>query len=549
MDDEHFPRRTQRSQMDLSAPPFDRIGDQNPTDEDRSLTLEALLSTRQHLLVFYTGRSAKNNDAIAPASPIAELIDTIDQYFTATEQLTTQHPLQPFSPANFESTSPFSFDPEQCAAAKRLLRPQERQPPFVANCGNDDNATDRPSSGEDKPPSGTESVLTLDDLDAVFTHPAKYFVRDVMRLSLPNEAVSTKQREAITPEGLQQWQLLVRLLGGDAELHDLLLPALPDRYGGVIKPEFSQLQARGEVPLGTPGEVAFRSRRDTTHLLSRHLRGMPNRDSQSTPENAPSTVFGHSNDDGLRIADALSLPRKDGLAFAFVGRAKAQKLVVPWIRYLAWQITDPAVACHADLFFCDAGSNSTAPITSWRFCAGENPIKRREFACRHFDNLLSLAQDARHTLLPIHPGSSLAFTQELAKQTDCAQRLWRHFWECASDAGDTARLSPKELAQMNKAIAAGKKQWRAEMSGEFTPDPFDTMAYGDTPPFELTAAPGQQLRDGQQQEPSPVAKQLIAAGINPNFVRCALGLWLPLCAAATQPPLVLARKSPTGRTT
>jgi exodeoxyribonuclease V gamma subunit len=114
VDSEVFPRTGTRPAWDLIARE-PRAWDRNPRDEDRALFLDALLSARDAFHIFYTGRTPQRNEEVAPAAPIAQLLEMLDRRFvaptpphgdppTASAWFTRSYPLQPFSERNFRAS-------------------------------------------------------------------------------------------------------------------------------------------------------------------------------------------------------------------------------------------------------------------------------------------------------------------------------------------------------------------------------------------------------------------------------------------------------------
>ena len=97
-----YPRCPQPADFDLIANQ-PRPGDRNRRDDDRYLFLEAILSARRHLLLFWVGRDLQENTELPPATVVAELRDYLDRGWHMADggsvvgALTTEHPLQPFS--------------------------------------------------------------------------------------------------------------------------------------------------------------------------------------------------------------------------------------------------------------------------------------------------------------------------------------------------------------------------------------------------------------------------------------------------------------------
>ena len=110
MNDADYPRPVTRNDFDLMAlPGQQRPGDRSRRDDDRYLMLEALLSARRVLHVSWTGRSGRDNTPQPPSVLVAQLRDYLAAGWQPAadgpllEQLTTEHPLQPFSRRYFEA--------------------------------------------------------------------------------------------------------------------------------------------------------------------------------------------------------------------------------------------------------------------------------------------------------------------------------------------------------------------------------------------------------------------------------------------------------------
>ena len=113
VDQEIFPRAGTRPAWDIIARE-PRPWDRNPRDEDRALFLDALLSARDACHIVYTGRTPQRDEEVAPAAPVAQLLEMLDRRFeapapvagagkrpSASQWLTRHYPLQPFSDRNF----------------------------------------------------------------------------------------------------------------------------------------------------------------------------------------------------------------------------------------------------------------------------------------------------------------------------------------------------------------------------------------------------------------------------------------------------------------
>ena len=109
MNDGDYPRVQPPMDFDLMVGRY-RPGDRSRREDDRYLFLEALLSARDALYISWVGRSVRDNAEQPPSVLVAQLRDHLEQGWRAAEglsllaELTTEHPLQPFSPRYFEQT-------------------------------------------------------------------------------------------------------------------------------------------------------------------------------------------------------------------------------------------------------------------------------------------------------------------------------------------------------------------------------------------------------------------------------------------------------------
>ncbi len=113
MNDGEFPRRNFTSEFDVTPPDETLVGC-SPNQEDRFMFLEAILSARQNLLLFYQGRDSEDNSVKPPAVPLGELMDQLrltfdlsrkDEYGNEHDMLETMHKLQAFDPDYFRQSS------------------------------------------------------------------------------------------------------------------------------------------------------------------------------------------------------------------------------------------------------------------------------------------------------------------------------------------------------------------------------------------------------------------------------------------------------------
>jgi exodeoxyribonuclease V gamma subunit len=231
LDDDAFPRRTERDGDDLvAADPF--VGDGDGRSEDRQLLLDAVLAATERLVITYRGRDERTNAVLAPAVPVGELLDAIDAAVVtddprvpARRRVVIEHPLQPFDVKNFVpgvlgAPTPWSFDRITLRGARATQRPRSPREPFLAAAL--------------EPPAPTP-VIELDQLVRFVQHPVRAFLRQRLGLSLGDFIDDVSDAMPVELDGLEAWRVGERVLG--------------DRLRG-IPPEACEAaeRARGELP-------------------------------------------------------------------------------------------------------------------------------------------------------------------------------------------------------------------------------------------------------------------------------------------------------------
>ncbi len=240
MNDDAFPRSRPPYGFDLMAA-HGRAGDRSVRNDDRYLFLEALLSARARLLIFYVGRAVSDNALLPPSVVVGELLDTLDEGFylagdghqrlRASDRLVIEHPLQPFHPTYFNGADRrlFSFSTRLLAGAAALTGAPETAPAFVS---------------APFPKAGEETVVSVEALVRFFEMPAAFFLKQCLGVVFDPLPAPVDAREPLGLEGLVRYGagefLLSRKLDGN--------PA--PRVQAVLKGE-------GILPLGTPGKCAL----------------------------------------------------------------------------------------------------------------------------------------------------------------------------------------------------------------------------------------------------------------------------------------------------
>ncbi len=210
-DADSYPRSGRRHGDDLlGVQP--RVGDPSVALDDRQVLLDAIFAARETLIVVAQGRSEGTNEPVPLAAPIAELVEALDETAVAADGrtagavATVQHPLQPFDTRYFDSAHPelASADPLAHRAALASLAEPVAVP--SASLGS-------------LPAKDLSTGVSLDDLTAYFTHPARALLRGRTGISLGDEQQSGDSIP-IEPDHLERWQIGNRILGRLLAGHD-----------------------------------------------------------------------------------------------------------------------------------------------------------------------------------------------------------------------------------------------------------------------------------------------------------------------------------------
>ena len=262
MNDERFPRREVTPSFDL-ARTNPQPGDRSRREDDRHLFLETLLAARDRLYVSYTDRSLRDNAPLQASVVVEELLDYATDILVgrnaqaalrdqARAALVVQHPLQAFSPRQFRPEDPrvFSYDNDWLPAARARGAGVAETPRQLC-------ATPLP------PPAIADGVrqIDLDDLVSCLRQPARWFLQK--RLNVYFDKANA------TPDDAEPFQLSSDF-ALDREWLDTLL-------AGESDDDWRQLLgARGQLPLGAFGALAFEARRTELEALHARLAKDPN---------------------------------------------------------------------------------------------------------------------------------------------------------------------------------------------------------------------------------------------------------------------------------
>jgi len=372
LDDESFPRRD-------APPPFDLIaakarpGDRSRRLDDRQMFLDLLLSARERLHLCYVGRSAKDNAEAAPSVVLSELLEHVertcrtDDGRKAREHVVVRHPLQPWSTRYARGGDPRLFT-------------YARQPAPTSDERTDERPWCEPGVAV-LPPPDDRGRLELDALETFWWNPCRAFLQQALRVRVRKEDEREEQDEPFALDALARYQLqddAVRRVQHQQPEHDDLL---------AIQ------RARGVLPVGARGDVAYGALLDDTEVLLGEARRFADGRSRSVDV----TV------DGCRIVGDIDGFTDDGLVYLRVAKLKPKDRMRAWLRHLIvtvqraqhgaahddpWPTTTRVLASDGSFRYAevpaDEATNYLAALLQLRVVGMQRPLpffERGSFEC------------------------------------------------------------------------------------------------------------------------------------------------------------------------
>ena len=225
MNDGDYPRQTTGPGFDLmKAVDGFRRGDRSRREDDRYLFLEALLSARNRLYVSWIGRSISDNSERPASVLVGQLRDHLEIDGVDPEEITTDHPLQPFAPAYFSREGPlFTYAHEWIPRPGRTVSalPQGDQ---TVTWPAQPSPSGQPPSTPAATPSSTPQITTdrytveprvirLRDLLNFLRNPPELFFHEALRVRFAAlQERELPRDEPFDPDSLEAWQLKNDLL-------------------------------------------------------------------------------------------------------------------------------------------------------------------------------------------------------------------------------------------------------------------------------------------------------------------------------------------------
>ncbi len=423
MNDGEYPRSQPPLDFDLMGSDY-RPGDRSRREDDRYLFLEALLSARDQLYVSWVGRSQIDNTPLPPSVLVGQLRDHLEAGWQTEngapllETLTTEHPLQPFSRAYFNSPASrlFTYAHEW----REVHAP--RTPPAASHT--------LPA------PENAPTSLSLGQLGSFLREPVRSFFNTRLGVYFEQEAIAELDAEPFALDGLQNWQLQDQLIAAQRHAVDNGQPRMEAMHEAL-----ERFQGQGVLAMGAFGERMRAALAEPMEALFNAYEEALD----AWPHTLPDTMI-HFEAHGLTLEEPLGELRQDEaghrcrlllLSSSLIsqgsgrGQYRWSHLLRPWVAHLAGNL-DGSMTTQ---LLSKAGHVTLAPVDA-------------ETARQHLEIQLAAWQAGLETPLPLAPQAAFAW---LSKQgtPDMAQEKGRDSdaYAAAETAYEGGRYQTGEVAQ------------------------------------------------------------------------------------------------------
>ncbi len=261
MNDGAFPRSKVPTDFDLMAN-YPRAGDRSRREDDRYLFLEALLSARERLGIFWVGRDIRDNSVLPPAVLVAQLMDHINSGWLSDDgndlstALTVQYPLQPFDHKYFQANNQqldlFTYASEWFASAQSITYNQAVTTTAAA-------VKPMQVAVESLQTSAAE-VVSIDSLLEFLKHPLKFYVGRQLHTNLTAYDDKLLDTEPYALDGLQNWSLVENIF-----THVFRQNKNADKreFYAALDDHLARLQGQGYLVGGTYGQAFISTLKDS----------------------------------------------------------------------------------------------------------------------------------------------------------------------------------------------------------------------------------------------------------------------------------------------
>ncbi len=386
MNDQDFPRGQHPVSFDLMAAE-PRLGDRNRRNDDRYLFLEALLSARDVFFLSWVGRNQRDDSLAPPSVVVSELRDYLEQSCRCAEgatgsvldQLTTDHPMQPFSRRCYGGDSAVaSYNPCWLPAG------HEAEPsPFLAV--------------PLEPPGEEWRTVDIGQLVRFWRHPVRFFLERIIGLRLREEIPVIEESEPFALDPLQQYHLRRQTIG------ELLAGLSPEQVR-------SSLEGSGRLPQGGFGSCAFKAVAAESEPFAAQLRPL-------LAEAVAPMELDHAIG-SFRLTGWLGQVYRGGRINWRTGALRGADLVELWVHHLCLNLLAPAGVTLCSLHLA-RDSQADVPLRSISL----GPVAEAE---KHLHQLLAFYWQGLTRPLPFFPETSWAWARA---EADRAEEEARKTWE------------------------------------------------------------------------------------------------------------------------
>ena len=369
-----FPRNERPLSFDIMAQD-PHPGDRSLKNDDRMLFLEALLSSREKLIISYIGQSNKDNHSLAPSVLVSELKEYVLKNFEVTgeensleQQILVQHYLNGFN-ANYFTDDPnlFTYSQENLKALKsKIDSPKTSPTPYFVESPREDLKN-----------------MNLDDLKRFFQHPIRYFFRQQKGLLLQDLEQPLEIQEPFSIHPLDAYQMKIDLLDWGMK-------------GNSLSTCYELFNSRGNLPQGELGKQSFSELVTEVDQLLTRLKVVINGETLNPlPVDIELGEF--------HLYGTLNLIWPEYLVRYRCSKLKPKDQVAIWIDHLVLNCLNPE---NYPLESQVLGSDKTATYSPTQNCYEE--LKK----------LLDYFWEGQHHPLPFFLNSSYAYAQQFLKNQD-----------------------------------------------------------------------------------------------------------------------------------
>jgi len=368
-----------------------RRGDRSGRDDDKYIFLEAIMSAREKLYISYVGQSAGDNSSIPPSIVVSELLEYIDQDFSAKDgkpedRIVTKHRLQAFAEDYFSDKGELlSYSRANFEACINDLNGKKSEFRFI-----DDVIA--------APEEDSHQSISIKTLCLFFKNPARFFTRRRLGFSLAEKEKDYEDYEPFSLDGLDRYRLSESLLTGYLENEN-------------IESIYKSARARGLLPHGAPGRNEFEITADKVKLFAESIKP-----GAGTANLSPVAV--NFFDGYIRVEDTIDNIFVDSHLIFRPAKLKASDLLTAWIYHL---------------FYCAHRPEDYPSLSAYHGYDGNYRFGVIENSVEYVNQLLNLYYQGLCQPLPFFPELSKAYAATIkeGKPSDFALQHVNYLWQQA----------------------------------------------------------------------------------------------------------------------